>query len=188
VPRFVVIVPTNYRVRSTTGRGVCVGESDISEFARGEAETAQQGMFAEWIFSVLGCDSNMQLRGVRLFRRPALGRGQCHARRGHSSYVLSTKPPSDERIKERGHPKTCLDAWRPKIEYSLANNGNTRATIALLVWVYWKVFVLEMFRNTLRLFHLDLLRGDIQRIVSFATLLRMTHVSRGMGEGNACFR
>ena len=49
------------------------------------------------------------------------------------------------------------------------------------------MFVLEIFRDALCLFHLDLVRGSIQRIVGFAAFRCPAHVSGRMRERNACF-
>ncbi len=58
----------------------------------------------------------------------------------------------------------------------------------LPVRINWEMLVLEMFGNALRLFHLDLFRRFIERIVGFAAFLGPAHVSRGMRERNSRFR
>ena len=49
------------------------------------------------------------------------------------------------------------------------------------------MFVLEMLRDALCLFHLDLFGRGVQRVVGFAAFRRATHVSGGMRERNTRF-
>src|SRR2546428_4077532 len=61
----------------------------------------------------------------------------------------------------------------------------TTGTVALRFRIYREVFVLQFFRDALRLFHLDLFRCRVERVVSVAALSGPAHVSCGMGEWDA---
>src|SRR5204863_7744588 len=54
-------------------------------------------------------------------------------------------------------------------------------------WIYGEVFVLEIFRDALCLFHLNLFRGGIERVVGFTAFCCLAHVSSRMRERNARF-
>src|SRR5205823_11258835 len=43
--------------------------------------------------------------------------------------------------------------------------------------IHWKMLVLQMFRDALRLFGFDFFAGSGYRFVSFAAFFRLTHVS-----------
>src|SRR6266571_5920747 len=53
--------------------------------------------------------------------------------------------------------------------------------------IYREMLVLEVLRDALCLFHLDLFGRGIQRIVSFAAFCSAAHVRGGVSQGNSSF-
>ena len=93
-----------------------------------------------------------------------------------------------ERFRQKATKKTKIVMAVPTLSlFSSVSLVGAPGARALPFWIHREMFVLEMFRDPLGLFHFDFFGRGIQRVIRFAAFRRAAHVSGGMRQRDSRF-